>query len=322
MNKRQQKELTILPFYYHTPFKRNDKMLKIYNDGHHYVGTQILPYHGGPVVRSLKSEACRFFDEQYINLLQQNEKRPTSLMSDIMLSKYPNISNIKDFVKTNVKRLWSNLHSRQKRLRRKANLNLWNKWVTFTYDPEKHDEINFKKKLRKCLSNLHTRRGWKYMGVWEHGKNGNMLHFHAIMYIPQNQMIGTIEEKQDWSTKQHKMQITHSNSFFAEKFGRNDFEELSEYELKNGSALDYLTKYISKTNERIVYSRDIPSELTLIVNNEDIATEYLDYRTKYVLFDDFIGRTKQSYYDTTSLPSFNGRIVQTNIFNDLLLYSS
>ena len=319
MNKQQQKELTILPYYYHTPFKRNDKMLKIYNDGHHYVGIEIMPNkHKGPLHNS-KTESSRFFDEQYLSLLQQDEKHPKSLIRDIMLAKYPNIENIKDFVKTNVKRLWSNLYSRQKRLRRKANLNIWNKWVTFTYDPEKHDEINFKKKLRKCLSNLHTRRGWKYMGVWEHGKNGNMLHFHAIMYIPQNQMIGTIEEKQDWSTKQHKMQITHSNSFFAEKFGRNDFEELSEYELKNGSALDYLTKYISKTNDRIVYSRGIPSELTLIVNNEDIATEYLDYRTKYVLFSDFIGKSIIDYYDINALPNFNGRIVQSNIFNDLLL---
>lgn len=322
MTKRQQKELTILPYYYHTPFQRNDKLLRVYNDGCHYVATEIFPNKHKTHFRSSQNVSCAFFDEQYRLLLQKKEKHPKQLIRDIMLAKFPNIENISNFIKTNVKRLWSNLYSRQKRLRKKANLNIWNKWVTFTYDPEKHTENSFKKKLSKCLSNLHSRRKWNYMGVWEHAPETNRLHFHAIMYIPENQMIGEIEEKNDWSTKQHKMQITHSNSFFAEKFGRNDFEELSEYELKYGSALDYLTKYISKTNERIVYSRGIPSELTLIVNNDDIATEYIDYRTKYVLFEDFIAKSYVDYYNMNSLPNFNCRLIQSNMFDNFSLCSS
>ncbi len=321
MNEKQTPDLQLLPFYYWMPFERTCKLLKVYNDGHHYVSTEVLPNKRKVHGHSSLCASSKYFDEQYQLLLQRNEKHPKSLMREIMLAKFPAIENIKEFIKANVKRLWHNLWMRQKRLERKANLNKWNKWVTFTYDSSKHSEGDFKRRLRKCLSNLHSRRGWKYMGVWEHAPATGRLHFHAIMYVPQDQMVGTIEERHDWSTKQHKMQTTHCNTFFEERFGRNDFEELSEYELKYGSALDYLTKYISKTNERIVYSRGIPSEMMFVVNNDQIVAEYYDYTTKYVLYDDFIAR-KYSEYGTTDLPSSFGRIEQSNMFNDFLLCSS
>ena len=65
-------------------------------------------------------------------------------------------------------------------------MNRWNYFVTFTYDPKKHTAESFNKKLRKCLSNLHTRRGWKYMGVFEEGFENGTLHFQALLYVPKN----------------------------------------------------------------------------------------------------------------------------------------
>ena len=108
------------------------------------------------------------------------------------------------------------------------------------------------------------------------------------MYIPNGQMIGKIKELKDYSTAQHKLQVTHSISIFAEKFGRNDFAELKEEELRNGNALEYLTKYLYKTNEKIIYSRGIPTEIYKMIEDKDIATEMFDFVTKYVLFDDVI----------------------------------
>ena len=55
-------------------------------------------------------------------------------------------------------------------------------------------------------------------------------------------VVGDIVEKQDYFFKIHQMQITHSNTFFLERFGRNDFEELSQYELKYGNTLNQITK--------------------------------------------------------------------------------
>ena len=50
---------------------------------------------------------------------------------------------------------------------RKINLQTFNFFVTFTYNSELHTEESFRKKLKNCLSHFCTRKGWKYVGVWE-----------------------------------------------------------------------------------------------------------------------------------------------------------
>lgn len=59
-------------------------------------------------------------------------------------------------------------------------------------------------------------------------------------------------------------------------------------ELKNGNAIDYLLKYISKTGERIVYSRGIRSEICMKLPAKEIVTGMYDYVQKFVLFDDTV----------------------------------
>ncbi len=200
----------------------------------------------------------------------------------------PDYENLDKCIADKIERKQHNLYVRKKRFRRKANLNRWNYFVTFTYDDGKHDADSFRAKLRKCLSNLHTRRGWRYMGVFERAPETGRLHFHGLLYVPLGEMIGTITEKTDYSTAQGKMQMTHENDFFQKAFGRNDFEELNEMELKHGQTLNYLLKYIGKTGERIVYSRGIPTEIYRKLNDDEIVTEMQDFGTKYILFDNVI----------------------------------
>ena len=45
---------------------------------------------------------------------------------------------------------------------------------------------------------------------------------------------------------------------------------------------------ITKTGEKIVYSRGIPSEICKELPPSDIVDEFLDFITKYALFDDVI----------------------------------
>ena len=45
---------------------------------------------------------------------------------------------------------------------------------------------------------------------------------------------------------------------------------------------------ITKTGEKIVYSRGIPSEICKELPPSDIVGEFLDFVTKYALFDDVI----------------------------------
>ena len=99
------------------------------------------------------------------------------------------------------------------------------------------------------------------MGVFERAPETGRLHFHGLLYIPDGEFIGKLTEKTEYSTAKHKMVTIHENDFFQDRFGRNDFEELSEMEMKHGQTLNYLLKYIGKTDERIVYSRGIPTEI-------------------------------------------------------------
>lgn len=282
------KDLTLLPYNTDFPDTKEEDTFKIYKEGNHFVGTRVLSKKHQSRKEQEKSKEEIFFDEQYVQELKKgtHPRKMFSPMKEIMTNEYPELEDTDEFVNKNIKRNRHNFFSRIKRLRRKADMNIWNKWVTITYDDNLHTEETFRKKLKKCLSNLHTRRQWKYMGVFENAPETGRLHFHALMYIPKDQMPGIIEEKRDYSTKTHQMQITHSNSFFAETFGRNDFEDICEEEIKNGDALEYLTKYISKTNERIIYSRGIPSAIVRIVRKSEIVATMEDFVTKYVFFDD------------------------------------
>lgn len=273
------------------------KLYKVYKDGNHYVGTLCTTNFCKKHYNKTVSEEQKYFDIHYKFALKQGMKATKlhSFMTEKMQSAYPKLKDDKEFINKNIKRNWHNYYSRLKRFKRKADLNLWNKFVTITYDDKKMNEQTFRKKLRKCLSNLHTRRKWQYMGVFEHGEDNNRLHFHALMYIPDGKMVGDIIEKKDYSTKQKCIQTTHSNTFFAEIFGRNDFEELNQNEITNGKAIQYITKYIHKSGEKIVYSRGIRSEFYKEIADEDIVTEMLDFCPKYIFFDDSINLIDDVY---------------------------
>lgn len=234
------------------------------------------------------------FDSLYFQAVKQGlkYKKDNSAMFEYIksgiLKLYDDTPELDGYIADKIKRKLNNLLHRKKRFRRKANLNNWNYFVTFTYDDTKHTAESFKKKLRKCLSNLHTRRGWKYMGVFEAAPDTGRLHFHGLIYVPAGQMLGTITEIQDYSIAQGKMQTRNENKFFAENFGRNDFCEVSKSEMKNGKRAEYIIKYIGKTNERICYSRGIPTEICKEIDGDDILTEMHDFGAKYILFDDTI----------------------------------
>ncbi|MBQ7913857.1 MAG: hypothetical protein IJ308_09030 [Clostridia bacterium] len=264
---------------------------KIYNDGGHYVGTRVVRSKGKrPPKRPAQTAFDIAFDSLYFQAVKQGLKNDA--MADFIqagLEKlYPASSTLRKYILEKIDKKQRNLWKRIKRFRRKANMYRWNYFVTFTYDPKKHTAESFRKKLRKCLSNLHTRRGWKYMGVFEEGGENGTLHFHALLYVPKDEMIGRIIEKNEYSLKRRKRYTRYGNTFFDENFGMSDFQELNPILLKRGGTIKYLIKYIVKTGEKIVYSRGIPAEICKEIADSDIAGTFLNFVTKYVLFDDVI----------------------------------
>ena len=126
------------------------------------------------------------------------------------------------------------------------------------------------------------------MGIFERAPESGRLHFHGLLYVPNGEMVGKICEKRDFSTAQYKMQVTHINDFFEGIFGRNDFEYIDEILVRKTGNIDYILKYMSKTNEKVVYSRGLPAEVCKKVHKDNIIAEYFDFVTKYIFFDDVI----------------------------------
>ena len=117
--------------------------------------------------------------------------------------------------------------------------------------------------------------------------NGS-IHFHALIYIPEGEMIGELVAKREYSTKRKERRTRYANTFFDEYFGISDFQEVNPVLLKRGGTLRYLVKYLTKTGNKAVYSRRLPSEICKELSDNDIVGTYLDFVTKYVLWDDVI----------------------------------
>ncbi len=289
-------------------------ILRCHNDSSHYVGVKYFKKRidvvDKPSIRNYVSEYTKTYGNS-------NEKKSDKISNIDLLSStlvmddiYPETFDLKEkarfsYMKSELKKLDLNvsddkvkeyfkkkdklLYARLDRFRKKALNNRWNYFVTITYDDKKHDEISFKEKLKKCLSNLHVRDGYKYMGVFERSESGR-LHFHALFYIPKGAIKGEINEVKDYSTSDKKMRVSHVNSFFEKRFGRNDFVPISNDSKEKSSISNYILKYITKSNDKIFYSRGIATYLFIQLKNEDeekyIICNFGEFVKYYILFDD------------------------------------
>lgn len=273
---------------------------KVYHDGSHYIARKSVKGRKKITKPRERSALITLFDILYDETIKNDvatDEEKKRYITDRLINDYcVEMPDLDVFVEENFGRKTRNIWQREKRFRRKAYLNRWNYFVTFTYDGKKHTEETFIKRLRKCLANLHTRRGWRYMGVTERGEESGRFHYHFLMYIPDGQMVGKLYKKRDYSKKRGTVQETICNEFFERKFGRNDFEEII-MNVNGGNAVEYCLKYMRKTNTRGIYSRGIPTELTKRLDKKyDFAAEivndkvkdYTYYAQKWVLFDGVI----------------------------------
>lgn len=201
------------------------------------------------------------FERLYSEHINEPKKRRKKLLIEGMLPYCVDYEEAKLYIESNLRRKRNNLIARRVRMTRKANLQSiqadFNFFVTLTYSDEQHTEESFKKGLKICLNNLCKRKSWKYMGVWERSPEKQRLHFHGIFYIPDGTMPGRMIDVNDYNFKSKRRRITHQNTYFNERFGRSDFEEIVDNGVL-GEAMAYIMKYIEKSGERIVYSKNLP----------------------------------------------------------------
>lgn len=237
-----------------------------------------------PKVRTMTRK--ELFDELYQQYLNKPRRIKLELIAKEMLPYFKTEELSRIYVNENIERKLRNLIARRIRLTRKANLQEFNYFVTFTYDGKLHTEDSFRKGLKNCLRHLVERKQWKYIGVWERSPEKQRLHFHGIFYIPEGTMPGMLLDINDYNFNTHNRQITHQNTYFNERFGRSDFELIDDMD-KMGDALAYIMKYIEKSGEKIVYSKGLPQFFISDVMDEDIICFTGLEDKKLLLSDDF-----------------------------------
>lgn len=253
--------------------KKNDLLLQLFNKAFDESETKGLT----------DNNQINYINERMIALYKVNHS-----FDDLFEIEEYN-GNFIDYIERKLKQKKINLILRKKRFKEKINLHSWSFFVTQTYDSAKFKtEEDFVKSYLTCLSHLATDYGWRYILVPERGKVTGRLHFHGVFYVPKGNMKGFMKESKYFSPIKHKMEKSMINSFFAVRFGRNDFQKI---ENSVAGISNYIAKYIGKTDAKIIYSRHIDNCIDIELKKEDISIGYkLSYCTKFIVFDDlFVG---------------------------------
>ena len=147
-------------------------------------------------------------------------------------------------------------------------------------------EEEFAKKLLNTPYHFSNRKGWLYIGAWERGGETNRLHFHGLFYIPEGTRSGEMEILRDFDTRKRRMQTVQQNTFFAKRFGRNEFRPINHVS-EMPQAVQYLVKYIEKSGGKLIYSRGLYQYFVTDIMEEDIVCPYGLEDRKILLFDSF-----------------------------------
>ena len=128
---------------------------KIYHDGSHYIARESVKGLKRRARKRERSELVTLFDFLFDEAIKSDiatDVEKKQYIEDKFINDYCiELPDIKDFIEENFARKMRNIWQREKRFRRKAYLNRWNYFVTFTYDGKKHTEETFIKRLRKIM---------------------------------------------------------------------------------------------------------------------------------------------------------------------------
>ena len=267
------------------------KASKIYYDGSHYIAVpkENFPSRKGRKAArksSMQSDGVKAkFEAAYAESQVLPKREREQYIAERLQNDFATVEEAKEYARRQTERKRNNACKRYTRLWRKVYLQgRWDYFVTLTYDNAKHTEESFRQSLRNTLKHLVSRKGWKYIGVWERSAS-ERLHFHGILYIPEHAMIGELKQVSDYSTKQHRMQTTYQNTHFSRRFGRNDFKTIGKNEVIE--SVRYLLKYIEKSGERLVYGGDLPTYFKSDITDENIVCPTGIDGKKMLLYDDF-----------------------------------
>ncbi|MDE6294104.1 MAG: hypothetical protein K2L88_05745 [Clostridiales bacterium] len=202
-------------------------------------------------------------------------------------------------------------HERKKRFFRKKDQVRWTAWITITYSDEKFkSEEDFMRTLKTFFKNkAHADRGnWLVMGQFEHGEERGRLHFHGFFYIPQGTVSRELVNRSKFSDKEQKWHNYKADTELLEKFGDNEYEDITDATQKDIHAMakytDKMTRYMDKGG-KVFYSRHIPMDFELDVLGQDIFTKFTIVHkrqvVRYVMWNDAFVRSDVQITRKTSI---------------------
>ena len=147
---------------------------KIYYDGSHYIAVPKEKFpsrKGRKTARKSNSQTDSIkakFETAYVESRFLPKREHRKYVTEKLQGDFPDDKQAEEYVKRQTERKRNNAYKRYTRLWHKVYLQRnWNFFVTCTYSDEKHTEQTFQKTLRNTLKHLVSRKGWKYIGVWE-----------------------------------------------------------------------------------------------------------------------------------------------------------
>lgn len=181
-------------------------------------------------------------------------------------------------------------NARKKRFLQKAycNSNIWNYFATFTYDPEIFDdEEKFVDYLKKYLRRLSSRNGVKYMGAFEKSPIKGRAHFHAIMALPDDYVTKlNLKEEMYYDKSSGQVKEAIISQSLKNNIGRCDFKSVSAESEEFIRILTYICKYISKQENKIIYSRGLRDEIIGKISDFDShALGFISSLSSFYLMD-------------------------------------
>ena len=190
-----------------------------------------------------------------------------------------------DWLTQQIDRCQKNVWNRVSRFENVCYLSQFNYFVTLTYDSAKiGDEATFRVKIRKALSNMAFRFHWLYKGIFERGEDGDRLHVHLLLRAEKGQMPGELETRSQYSKKRRRMEFITANTFF-DKFGRNEFRAIDPNGSGYSRTIHYLTKYMSKSGERLFGSKNLTHEIERRIDTQkDVMYVEESFGKIYVLY--------------------------------------
>lgn len=257
----------------------NKATVKVYKKGGAYIG--VLPSRRRASYKhSAPNPILKPFREAYRNAEKMGLKKgdiEEYVKDELLNGDGCYIIDDEDY-KNLVKREANRRHQILKRYYRKVEWFTPNYFVTFTYDDEKTNEVEFEQKLLHTIANFAHRHGWRGMGAAERGKKGGRLHYHFMLYIPDGEMVGELFTDCHWNERKRKREYFTNNKYFNERFGTADFKRVTVSDREKGAISDYLVKYIVKDGGHIYYTRHLPTEKEMEIDlDEDVFATFKDY---------------------------------------------